>query len=139
VDVLRAIRGLRMMTALLMIGAGGCTQIDRSMAVPAHETTRATVMGIANVRYYGSDTAGLIAEFQRAFEREDRYFKSIGKPLPAASYLAISGGGDNGAFGAGLMVGARHAADLQGRVGREHRRADRAVRLSRTRLRRSAG
>ena len=26
-------------------------------------------------------------------------------PLPVAEFLAISGGGDNGAFGAGLLVG----------------------------------
>src|SRR5947209_3091757 len=107
VNVARTICVLRVAAALLTICAGavGCTQIERTLAVPANETMRASVMGIANARYYGSDTAGLVAEFRRDFEREDKYYKSIGKPLPPASYLAISGGGDNGAFGAGLLVG----------------------------------
>src|SRR5206468_7743501 len=39
--------------------------------------------------------------------REKAYLRAQGHtgPLPPASYLAISGGGDNGAFGAGLLGG----------------------------------
>jgi hypothetical protein len=41
----------------------------------------------------------MIAEFRRQFAREAAYLNSVQRPLPDSSYLAISGGGDNGAFG----------------------------------------
>ena len=47
----------------------------------------------------------MIAEFRRAFAREAAYFQSIHRPLPDTNYLAISGGADDGAFGAGVLVG----------------------------------
>src|SRR3546814_12572403 len=42
-----------------------------------------------------------------SFEKEKAHLASIGHtgPLPPVSFLAVSGGGDNGAFGAGLMKG----------------------------------
>jgi predicted acylesterase/phospholipase RssA len=39
------------------------------------------------------------------YERESKHFSSLGRPIPPESLLAISGGGDNGAFGAGVLVG----------------------------------
>jgi predicted acylesterase/phospholipase RssA len=54
-----------------------------------------------------SDLALLQQDGIDAFERELALFKAAGNkgPLPAANYLAISGGGEDGAFGAGLLVG----------------------------------
>jgi hypothetical protein len=89
----------------LVMAATGCAQLSRTTAVPAVDTARAIIPGIPNARFVGGDTAAMVAEFRRSEERQAGYFKSIGQPLPPASYLAISGGGDNGAFGAGLLVG----------------------------------
>ena len=50
----------------------------------------------------------MIDEGTRAFEREQATLRAEGKPatrLPPVYYLAVSGGGDNGAFGAGLING----------------------------------
>jgi predicted patatin/cPLA2 family phospholipase len=52
----------------------------------------------------------MIAAGQRAFDREVAALRAEGKDpartgLPPAYYLAVSGGGDNGAFGAGLLNG----------------------------------
>jgi predicted patatin/cPLA2 family phospholipase len=70
------------------------------------EAGRAQVTGIANARFLAEgDPAPMIAEFRRAYAREAAYFQSIHRPLADTSYLAISGGGDNGAFGAGVLVG----------------------------------
>ncbi|MDJ0684663.1 MAG: patatin-like phospholipase family protein [Alphaproteobacteria bacterium] len=61
-----------------------------------------------NVRYFADeDPERLIADALASAERERR---SLGvtdpaAPLPTAHYLAISGGGDAGAFGAGLLIG----------------------------------
>lgn len=86
---------------------GGCAGIDRLSAVPAAETKIAAVYGIPNARYVLDDTARteLVAEFQRSYEREVAHARMRRLPLPSAVYLALSGGGDNGAFGAGLLVG----------------------------------
>ena len=61
-------------------------------------------------------------------------------PAPR-SFLAISGGGSNGAFGAGLLDRLdrlRDAARVRHRDRRQHRLADRALRLPRPALRRRA-
>jgi Patatin-like phospholipase len=63
------------------------------------------VAGISEARFMASDTAAITAFGGRLYERESKYFSSLGRPIPPESLLAISGGGDNGAFGAGVLVG----------------------------------
>ena len=61
-----------------------------------------------NTRYLvARDTSGFEAEAMNALTREKAWLASNGNPqeLPTAHFLAISGGGDNGAFGAGLLNG----------------------------------
>lgn len=63
------------------------------------------IFGIENARYY-TDSAGIAAmnkEALAALDRERRFLG--GKSLPPANYLALSGGGDDGAYGSGLLVG----------------------------------
>jgi len=94
----------RTLLILLLCGfISGCSAISRLAAVPEEQTSEATVYGIQNARYIldKSRPTQLIAEFQRARERETVAARQRG----AANYLAISGGSDNGAFGAGLLVG----------------------------------
>ena len=88
---------------LLMVTA--CAQLGRVSAVPAADTDRASVAGIPGARFLATDTAALAAFGRRLHERETKYFSSLGQPIPPESLLAISGGGDNGAFGAGVLVG----------------------------------
>jgi len=53
------------------------------------------------------DTSGFAVEAASMVRREHAWWESQGHtgPLPSFSILAISGGGDDGAFGAGLLVG----------------------------------
>ena len=53
------------------------------------------------------DVATYAAEARNSLRRELAWRQSVGQtgPLPPVSVLAISGGGDDGAFGAGLLVG----------------------------------
>jgi hypothetical protein len=90
---------------ILGFGLGGCAALGRLAAVSAKDTGRASVLGIADARFLASDTAALTAVARRLYAREVRYFASLGRPVPPEFILAISGGGDNGAFGAGLLVG----------------------------------
>jgi hypothetical protein len=80
--------------------------LPRLAAVPASQTGRVSVMGIANARFLPSDSEAISAMSARLYEREEAYYSSTGRRIPPTmSMLAISGGGDNGAFGAGLLVG----------------------------------
>lgn len=77
--------------------------------MPVAQTVQALPLGIPNARFYADgDPAAMIEEGQLALQREEAALKAAGKStvrLPPVSYLAVSGGGDNGAFGAGLMNG----------------------------------
>jgi Patatin-like phospholipase len=96
-------RGLSLFLALLAVGV--CAQLDRLPAVAVADTGRASVADISKARFLSGDTAGMTSFGRGLHERESRYYASLGRPIPPKSLLAISGGGDNGAFGAGLLVG----------------------------------
>jgi hypothetical protein len=75
--------------------------------VPARSTSAATVLGLPNERFFVAEgTAGLEREFFSAIERRQRL---LGVPIDQRTskmdLLAISGGGEDGAFGAGLLCG----------------------------------
>ena len=90
---------------LLLLGAGACAQFDRLPAVAAADTERATVAGIADARFLPNDVAAMTAFGRALYARENAYAASRGGRVPPDTSLAMSGGGDNGAFGAGLLVG----------------------------------
>ena len=65
------------------------------------------MLGLPNERFFiAYGTQPLLAEFQAAGQRRRR---TLGlepdAPLPEVQLLAVSGGGENGAFGAGLLCG----------------------------------
>lgn len=96
---------------LLLVGIVslvGCSVPERGPAVPQADTARALPLGIPNARFYANDTKGLTDEGVASVQREVAALQAAGKPtarLPPVYYLAVSGGGDNGAFGAGLING----------------------------------
>ncbi|EMG37350.1 putative esterase of the alpha-beta hydrolase superfamily [Desulfocurvibacter africanus PCS] len=93
---------------LAVVALAGCAGVARKDAVPEDLTTQAVVPGMADVRYRsGIDQAEILREGIASFYREQAYLASIGHrgAMPPAVFLAISGGGDNGAFGAGLLNG----------------------------------
>lgn len=92
----------------LSIAVTGCASLDRSDAVPADQEERANIPGMTGIRYFAdSNPAAMTSDAQDSLARERSYLASTGYqgPLPPVDYLAISGGGENGAFGAGLLVG----------------------------------
>jgi len=97
-----------LLTIALTVMAG-CALPARGPAVPSSDTTRALPLGIANARFFADDDpAPMIAEAARALERERASLRAAGRPtgqMPPAFFLAVSGGADNGAFGAGLING----------------------------------
>lgn len=90
-------------TALL----SGCADLVRGPAVPVDRTNQASVLGLPNERFfpiYGTEP--LAAEFAAAGQRQLRTRGlQPDAVLPEIKLLAVSGGGENGAFGAGLLCG----------------------------------
>jgi hypothetical protein len=85
----------------------GCALPEREPGVPAGQATRATVLGLSNERFFPVfGIAPLEAEFNDAVSRlRSTMGLATNAPMPEVQLLAISGGGENGAFGAGLLCG----------------------------------
>lgn len=92
-------------TVALLLILTGCTSMPERQPLPPEYTLKAEIPGIPEARFWGDEWPTFaearfdeftVAEFQRDFSG------IYGKPH---SYLAISGGGANGAFGAGLLIG----------------------------------
>ena len=85
----------------------GCSLPVRGTAVPIGRTTQASVLGVPNERFfpfYG--TEALEIEFTAALNRlRQAQGLAPSAPTPQVELLAVSGGGENGAFGAGLLCG----------------------------------
>ena len=90
-----------------------CATPQRMQPVPSADTTSAMPLGIPNAHFFPTiDLAGLTAEANQALTRRRQVLGlTADAQLPAAYFLAISGGGDNGAFGAGLLTGWAEAGD----------------------------
>ena len=93
-------------TALCALAAlGGCGP-SRQAAVPDNLADKAMVLNDPSARTWSDVIEPVFAaELQRAalLELEERKKAGLTGPLPPANYLAISGGGQNGAYGAGLL------------------------------------
>ena len=77
--------------------------------MPSDLTEQAAVLGIPNERFW-PDTQGpaLVQEANEAYIRERAAqvaAEGANSPVLPANFLAVSGGSDNGAFAAGLLVG----------------------------------
>jgi len=83
-----------------------CSTFETNLKVPASETHEATVLGLSNARFFLDRPEAISAEQERGILREAKTLGiARGGTLPTAYLLSLSGGGDNGAFGAGLLVG----------------------------------
>ena len=89
----------------------GCAARRRLAAVPDALEEKAYVPGMeTGIRYFPRDPAHVqlfVDDYLRSLEMEKAYLATQGHtgPLPPTAFLAISGGGDNGAFAAGFLNG----------------------------------
>lgn len=101
-----------MLLSVLLLAAAGlasCAGLDRLPAVPLSMSSEIHPLDIPYARfYYDADPAELSALAQEVVERAKAtsLAKGIKPGTPTqTTFLAISGGGDDGAFGAGLLIG----------------------------------
>jgi predicted acylesterase/phospholipase RssA len=94
--------------ALLLGGlVASCTTPSRLPAVPDALTGQAQVL-VPNARFFSDrDDPVMFEEWRKSYANEAAWLKASGHtgPLPPAYFLTISGGGGDGAFGAGLLNG----------------------------------
>jgi predicted acylesterase/phospholipase RssA len=86
----------------------GCATPHRLEAVPEAEQNAALVEGMTGIRYWQTEDLALLEQDGLdAYAREVKLATAAGNNglLAPANFLAISGGGEDGAFGAGLLAG----------------------------------
>jgi hypothetical protein len=97
--------------SLLVVWVAGCSALPRNQAVPEREVARAAVPGLKDVRYIVGNPDDMLRQARdvaATWPRERAWLAAQGKStrqLPPSHLLALSGGGDKGAFGAGLLNG----------------------------------
>ena len=95
----------------LSIGLSACALPTRDHAVPKTLSGKAEVVGLPGVRFMvEGEMHDFIREATDSGKKEEAFLAQIGKykgdgNMPPANFLALSGGGDDGAYGAGLMCG----------------------------------
>ena len=96
-------------TVLLALGLQGCASSPaRLPAVPTELTASAEIPGMTGIRYVaGGDMTELSRIALESVRQEQALLAKQGHTgaLPPSAFLAISGGGDNGAYAAGLLNG----------------------------------
>ena len=94
---------------LTVVSLQACTTLPRLAAVPPTQTASAIIPGFRKYRYWlDEDLPVLLQEVISDDKRERATLASLGistDPMPTANVLAISGGGDAGAFASGLLSG----------------------------------
>jgi predicted acylesterase/phospholipase RssA len=107
------VRALVLISLLAQLSLVACSIPERLLAVPKALTTQAKitqakVSNATNFRFWvNQDPEPLTQEGLAALRKEQEFLARSGHtgPLPPVAFLAISGGSDNGAFGAGLLNG----------------------------------
>lgn len=102
------ILAMRTATLVLIASLQGCA-LGRLPAVPENATEAAVVPGIPDSRLWlDRSLTSFVHVVTDDFERQRVARQRAGLPLdpmPPVEFLAISGGGDGGAFGAGVLCG----------------------------------
>jgi hypothetical protein len=101
------LRSFSTAAAFFVLALTACASPERLPSVPTADTDKAQPLGLPNARFFPTlQRDDFIAEGLQTLERRRQALGLVpGAELPKAHFLAISGGGDDGAFGAGLLIG----------------------------------
>ena len=92
-------------TVAMVVALAACSTLPRN-PVPVADMDRAVIAGLPGIRDWGDEPS---REFQRDLVqsvREEQQAHAPGEPMATeVAALVLSGGGSNGAFGAGYLVG----------------------------------
>ena len=103
----------RLMSGLIVLALCGCAATLVREAVPERLASEAQLSGMVNVRFWGDRAEGPMQQFVAAElpRIRSRFAVMPANQMPKDDILALSGGADDGAFGAGLLAGwTRHGS-----------------------------
>jgi predicted patatin/cPLA2 family phospholipase len=98
---------VRLATCVLVVMLVACST-SRLDAPPADQTSKLQILGISNARFWIDEGLNpIMGEMKLSLAREQAAAPPGASGMKSApvQFLALSGGADNGAFGAGLLVG----------------------------------
>lgn len=100
---------MAVVVCLAIAGAGCGTAMSRQAPPDAAVAERAVVSGLQAVRFWGDEipSGNLLEELRRRMPHlaSPTSYTTTADGRPVIEYLALSGGGSDGAFGAGLLAG----------------------------------
>ena len=94
-----------LVVAAVVATGSGCAGLPARNPLPLELTNQAVVPGVPEARFWGDEWPKFSMERFETFTEKDFQRDFAGIYNQPHSYLAVSGGGANGAFGAGLLVG----------------------------------
>jgi hypothetical protein len=93
---------LAALLGVILSACAGPTVESLRDPVPEPLVTQSTVPGYSRIRYWGDNGEGISPDVIAEIAAQQKAAGNISK---SRSYLAVSGGGSNGAFGAGVLFG----------------------------------
>ena len=95
----------RLTAIVLLLALFGCAGTPKRNWVPPELTSQVGIEGIPDARFWGDEWPKFSMERFETYTDVDFRKHYDGIYEKPHNYLAISGGGPNGAFGAGLLAG----------------------------------
>jgi predicted patatin/cPLA2 family phospholipase len=92
-------------TVPLLVILTGCASVPERQPLPPEYTLKAEIPGIPAARFWGDEWPTFAEEKFEKFTVDEFQQHYSGIYNKTHNYLAISGGGANGAFGVGLLIG----------------------------------
>jgi hypothetical protein len=91
--------------ALFLVLNPGCATLRPRNTLPEYQESKVQIPGMPGVRAWGDEISEVFTEFALKSAQQERAAHGdevFNRPI---SFLALSGGGDDGAFGAGVLCG----------------------------------
>ena len=94
-----------LLAASLLLVLAGCSSLPERTPLPRELVDQATIPDVPGARFWGDEAPPIWLENLDSLSRADLQADHASIFREPHNYLAISGGGANGAFGAGLLAG----------------------------------
>jgi predicted acylesterase/phospholipase RssA len=91
--------------ALSLTLVQGCATLRPRNPLPDYQESKVQVPGLPGVRAWGDEVSEVFTEFTLESARQERAAFGDAIVKTPVAFLALSGGGDDGAFGAGVLCG----------------------------------
>jgi predicted acylesterase/phospholipase RssA len=91
--------------ALFLVLTPGCATLRPRNTLPEYQESKVEIPGMPGVRAWGDEISEVFTEFALKSAEQERAAHGEEVVNQPVSFLALSGGGDDGAFGAGVLCG----------------------------------